>query len=207
MLGLLLALSVDAQKIARLGQVPYSTQVPTNTPSGVDPQVWFNTSNHKFYTYTGSGWAAMQRNTPSAYGELSMSNDSVTLSFAATTALPVENLTTGPVNLFSVVSDSVLKYNGPNQGTFKLSYSACLRFTEANNVFSTYLQNGSTQLLRSRSRVTVGTATSTMYNVSGQVVTTLTPGDTVRLMMVPSTHTGTDSAIVKEANIEIVQIQ
>ena len=203
---LLFSFSISAQKIDRWGPIPYSKQVPTKTPKVTDSQVWYNTTNSTFSIYdrTNAEWDDLQT-TGISYGEMSISNDTTSLSFAATTALPVEELTVGLIEGFTMLSDSALRWDGAT-ANFMLHYHASVSFAEAANILNAYPVIGTTPVYRARSRQTA-TLTADRVNLSGSSLITLTQGQTVRLMFVPSAHTGTDALTIYECGLSLTQLK
>lgn len=206
--GLLLCLAtvVEAQKISRWGMIPYSTQIPTGKPTLIESQVWFCTTTGLLYTYNRSTAAWESVANKARYAEYSISNDTTSISFAATTPAPVEELTAGPLNGFSMVSDSALLYNGLTAGTFLLNYSASVSFAEAANILNGYPLIGTTPVLRAKFRQTAALTTDRVQ-VSGTALITLTPGQTVRFAFFPTTHTGTDVLTIYEFNLNLTEIR
>lgn len=203
---LLFSFALSAQKIDRWGPIPYSKQVPTKTPKVTDSQVWYNTNTSTFSIYdrANAEWDDLQT-TGISYGEMSISNDTTSLSFAATTALPVEELTVGLIDGFTMLSDSALRWDGAT-AKFLLHYHATVSFAEAANILNAYPVIGTTPVYRARSRQTA-TLTADRVNLSGSSLITLTEGQTVRLMLVPSTHTGTDALTVYECGLSLTQLK
>lgn len=203
---LLFSFSLSAQKIDRWGPIPYSQKVPTKTPKVTDSQVWYNTntSTMSIYDRTNAEWDDLQT-VGISYGEMSISNDTTTLSFAATTALPVEELTVGLIEGFTMLSDSALRWDGAT-AKFLLHYHATVSFAEAANILNAYPVIGTTPVYRARSRQTA-TLVGDRVNLSGSSLVTLTSGQTVRLMFVPSTHTGTDALTIYECGLNLTQLK
>ncbi len=203
---LLFSFSLSAQKIDRWGPIPYSKQAPTKTPKLFESQVWYNTTNSTLSVYdrTNADWDDLQ-NTEFSYGEMSISNDTTSLSFAATTALPVKELTVGLIEGFTMLSDSALRWDGAT-AKFLLHYHATVSFAEAANIINAYPVIGTTPVYRARSRQTA-TLVADRVNLSGSSLITLTQGQTVRLMFVPSTHTGTDVLTVYECGLSLTQLK
>ena len=203
---LFFSFSLSAQKIDRWGPIPYSKQAPTKTPKVTDSQVWFNntTSTFSIYDRTNAEWDDLQT-VGIAYGEMSISNDTTTLSFAATTALPVEELTVGLIDGFTMLLDSALRWDGAT-AKFLLHYHATVSFAEAANILNAYPVIGTTPVYRARSRQTA-TLVADRVNLSGSSLITLTQGQTVRLMFVPSTHTGTDALTIYECGLSLTQLK
>lgn len=200
------AFHADAQRVSRTAPIDYSTRVPVNTPSAIRSQLWYNTMTSKLYGYdTGTGeWGEYAK--VAAYGEISISNDTATLSFAGTTPAAIDEMTTGPyLSDFTFTNDSTLTYAGAAAGKFKISYSTSFSFAEA-GIMTGYVKVGSTIQYRTRFRQTVTTATSERLNAAGSCITTLTPGDVIRFVFAPGTHTGTDVLTVYEMNLNIQQI-
>lgn len=206
---LLFSVSLSAQKIDRWGPIPYSKQAPTKTPKVTDSQVWYNTTTSKFSTYdrANAEWdiVATAQDIETSYAEMSISNDTTTLSFAATTALPVEELTVGLIEGFTMLSDSALRWDGAT-ANFLLHYHATVSFAEAANILNAYPVIGTTPVYRARSRQTA-TLVGDRVNLSGSSLITLTTGQTVRLMMVPSAHTGTDALTIFECGLNLTQLK
>jgi len=197
--------TVSAQKIDRWGQVPYSGRVPTGDPKITEAQVWFNVGAGDLYTYnrnTGD-WSALARK--SAYAEMSISNDTSTISFAATTAAPIQDLTVGPISGFTMVSDSLLRYDGEVAAVFQVSFSGSILFAEAANIIRGYVEVNGTEQTRARFRQTMTLVTEN-ETVAGSALLTLNPGALVRFMFVPSTHTGTDILSIYQFNLNLVQV-
>lgn len=200
------ALAVNAQQVKNWGMVPYGPVTPTVKPAVYDYHVFFNTTNSDLYTYnrTTKVWGAVAKQL--AYGEMSINNDTTSISFAATTAAPVEELTAGQLSGFTMVGDSALRYDGLAAGKFLVNYSASFSFAEAANIINGYPIINTTSFLRARFRQTA-TLTTDRVNVSGSGILTLTPGQTIRFMFVPSTHTGTDVLTVYEFNLNATQLR
>lgn len=203
---------LQAQKVDRWLTVPYSRSAPasTNKPATSEPQIWYNTTASMLYRYnrTTKTWDSYTTTTDAtkAYAEMSMSSDTCGLSFAATTALPVERVTAGLLSGFTMLSDSALRFDGAVAGVFRVSYSTTFSFGEAANIFNFYIIKNTTAQPRTEFKVTVATATAGRYTGAGGGLITLDPGDTVRLMAVPSAHTGTDLAVIRAANVNLVQV-
>ena len=203
----LTAFAAQSQSVARWGMIPYSSRVPTSDPAIHAAQVWYNTDNGTLYTYnrTTREWEAAAK--APAYGEISISNDTASISFAATTAAPIEDLTAGLLNDFSLVGDSAIRYDGEaTGGRFLLNYSTSVSFAEAANILNVYPIINTTAVLRCRSRQTAALTTDRV-EISGSCIVALAPDDTVRLMAVPSAHTGTDVLTIYEANLNLVQLK
>jgi hypothetical protein len=210
---LLSSFAANAQSISRWWSIPLSTRTPTNTPRiGSTTETWFKAGPGDFYTWsrTNSEW---QKNLNTgnlsdytAYGEISIANDTASISFAATTAVPVEELTSGLMSNFSMVSDSALEYTGDATGKFLINYSLTVSFAEAANIITAYPIINTTAVTRGRSRETV-TLTTDKDGIQGSCIVTLNPGDTVRLMVAPSAHTGSDVLTIFECNINVTQLR
>lgn len=194
--------TAEAQKVYSIWPIKYGRQDPTFSPRVGENHTWFNTNGGlKVFNRAEAAWEDVS--TQASYAEISISNDTSTISFAATTAAPLQDLTAGPLRGFSIVSDSVLKYNGAETAVFSINYSASISFAEASNIISGWVEvNGTTQL-RSRFRQTITTLTAEREMVSGTCLVTLPPGALIRFMMVPSAHTGTDVLTVYEFNLNI----
>lgn len=202
---LMLSFFAQAQRITRILPVPYSTRVPSNVPKAADSRLWFNTTNSKLYGFDWDTqeWAPYSKE--AAYGEISISNDTSTLSYAGTTPAAIGGLTSGPLSDFSITNDSTLTYDGAAAGLFRISYTASISFGEA-GIMTGYVKVGSTILYRTRFRQTVTTATTERLNVMGSCLYTLNPGDIIRVVFAPGTHTGTDVLTVYELNLNLEQV-
>lgn len=201
--------ALQAQKINWLHTVPHSASDPstTNKPTAAKPHLWVNTTDGTAHVYNREtkAWSELQT-TAASYGEMYIA-DTCALSFAATTALPLERLTAGVLSSdFTMVSDSVLKYTGTATKVFKADFSASLSFSEANNILSGYFIIGSTAQTKSRFKLTA-TTINERYVVSGTALISLSTNDTVRLMFVPSTHSGTDIITVRDGNINLTEVR
>lgn len=197
--------TATAQKVDRWGQVPYSGRVPTNTPKFSEAQIWLNTSAGDMYTYTRSTgeWNALAKQ--SSYAEMSISNDTSTISFAATTAAPIQDLTVGPISGFTMISDSLLRYDGAEAAVFQVGFEASIMFAEAANIIRGYVEVNGTEQTRARFRQTT-TLTTENETVAGSALVTLNPGALIRFMFQPSTHTGTDVLTIYQFNLNLVEI-
>ena len=200
------AFVADAQKVDTRVLLPQSSRTPTARPKLSESHLWFNTTNSDLYKYdrTTLLWSTVQ--TTPTYGEMSISNDTSTISFAATTPAPIEDLTIGQASGFTMVSDSVLKYNGTEAKVFRINYSACLSFAEAANIINGYIEVNGTANERTRFRQTITTLTAEREMVSGCALVSLNPGALIRFMFVPSTHTGTDVLTIYQFNLNAVQV-
>jgi hypothetical protein len=201
----LLYTATQAQSIKFWGMIPYSVSVPTNNPSATGAHIWYDQTRNDLFIYdrTHREWAALAK--APAYGEISLSNDTSSLSFAATTALPVEDLTAGLMNDFSLVGDSALRYNGYRTKVFRVNYSATVQFAEAANTIFMYVDLSGTPALRSRQRQTLALTTD-KGNIAGSCIVSMSTGQTLRLMTAPTAHTGTDIALIVEANLNVEQL-
>jgi len=199
--------SVAAQQIKFLQPLPHRTVDATVKPSFAKPHVSVNmeTGTLQVYSRNDAAWSDVQTVGSNAYGEMYIA-DTCAMSFAATTALPIERLTGGLLQDFVMVSDSVLKYTGADTKVFRVSYSVSLSFSEANNILSGYVIIGSTAQTKSRFKVTA-TTINERYVVSGSALISLAQNETVRVMLVPSAHTGTDIITVRDGNINIVEVR
>lgn len=197
--------NAEAQKIDTRVLLPQSKRAPVTAPKIADPQVWFNTTSGDLYTYRRSTaeWRAVA--TQPAYAEMSISNDTSTISFAATTAAPIQDLTVGPVSGFTMVSDSVLQYDGDVAAVFRISYSSSILFAEAANIIRGYVEVNGSESTRTKFRQTMTLVTENEM-VSGTALVMLNPGALVRFMFQPSTHTGTDILTIYQFNLNIVQV-
>jgi len=128
---LCLAPTLSAQKINRWLPVTYSNRVPVNSPTLTESHLWFNATNSTLYGYdrATAGWSAMSKK--AAYGEMSISNDTSTLSFTNTTPAAIGGLTAGATSDFTLTTDSTLRYDGATAGVFRATYSASISFAEA----------------------------------------------------------------------------
>lgn len=202
---LLFAANLAAQKIDRYLPISYSQRDPVNAPKVHASQLWFNTATSGLWKYdrTAGRWEDMDSQ---AYAEMGISNDTLSISFAATTADTLEGLTSGSLSGFTHNAEGgVLTYTGTQSKTFLVMYSASYTFAEAVPVWA-YLQVSGTAKLLSRTRALPATAGNTV-SVSGQTIVTLAPGQTVSLFFVPTAHTGTDALTVYECNVSLTEIK
>jgi len=197
--------TAEAQTIQRWGMIPYSKPAPTGNPKVAESQLQYSTNFSSLYRYNRltARWEALS--SKSAYGEMSISNDTSTISFTNTTALPIQDLTAGPLSGFSMVSDSVLRYDGFESKVFRVSYSATFQFAEAANLIRGYVEVNGTQNARTAFRQTT-TLTTENETVGGTALITLAPGALVRFMFFPSTHTGTDILTIPNFNLNIEEV-
>lgn len=204
--ALSMAVGMQAQKINFLHPVPHRSALPNNAPTFAKPHLEVNqlTGTVSVYSRNDREWSTLQK-TGADYGEMYIA-DTCAMSFAATTALPIERLTAGTLSGFTMVSDSVLRYDGTEAKVFQALFNGSISFSEANNILSGYFIIGTTAQTKSRFKTTAVTLNA-RYNVTGSALLTLSPGDTVRFMLVPSTHTGTDVITVRDGNIALVEVR
>lgn len=198
----------SAQKVYWKIPVDYLKQEPTHTttiPGAKDSKLKYYSND--LYIYDNSDLVYRKMAKAPYYAEMSISNDTSTVTFAGTTATVLQDLTAGPVSGFTMVSDSLLRYDGNTSGTFRVEYSASLSFTEAANIINGYVHVNGVEVPRSKFRQTVTTANTERINVAGSFITTLAPDALVRFMLVPSTHTGSDDILVYQFNLNIVQLR
>lgn len=202
---LCLAPTLSAQKINRWLPVTYSNRVPVNSPSLIESHLWFNATNSTLYGYdrATAEWSAMSKK--AAYGEMSISNDTSTLSFTNTTPAAIGGLTAGPTSDFTLTTDSTLRYDGATAGVFRANYSASISFAEV-GIMTGYIKVGTSIVYPSRFRQTITTLTTERNNVGGTALITLNPGDVLKVVFAPGTHTGTDVLTVYECNLNLVQV-
>lgn len=183
--------------------VTYSKYAPVKAPKSGASNLWFNTSNSSLYRYVkDAGWENL--NAPS-HAEFGISNDTLSISFAATTADTLQGMTAGSLSGFTLSSDGgVLTYGGARAKTFLVNYSASFTFAEA-VVVSSYLVRSGTIIYPTKTRV-LGATAGNMVSVSGTAIVSLSPGQTLSLFFVPGTHTGTDALTVYEANVTLTQL-
>lgn len=200
------ALFATAQKVNYRLPISYSTVNPSIVPTASKSVFWYNTATRTLWHYDRTpGVVAWVEYNSRAYAEVGISNDTLSISFAGTTADTLEGMTAGSVSGFTVNADGLLVYSGPHTKKFLATYSASFTFAEAVPVWAYLVQSGTSKLL-SRTRALPATAGNTV-NVSGQTILTLTTGQTVSLFFVPTAHTGTDALTVYEANISLVEIE
>lgn len=194
-----------SQTAARWGMVPYGKPVPYSNPKLAESQLWYSTNESNLYGYNRltARWEAYAQK--SSYGEMSISNDTSTISFAATTAAPIQDLTAGPLSGFSMVSDSVLRYDGYEARTFSINYSATILFAEAANIITGYVEVNGSQSTRTKFRQTQTLVTEN-ETVGGTALVTLQPGALIRFMFQPSAHTGTDILTIYQFNLNVVEV-
>lgn len=197
--------TVEAQKVDTRVLIPQSKRVPTTDPKLWESHLWMNTTTSDLSKFNRSTqeWEVVQ--TTPTYGEMSISNDTSTISFAATTAAPIEDLTVGLASGFSMVSDSVLRYDGEEAKVFRISYSGSILFAEAANIIRGYVEVNGTEQTRTKFRQTM-TLTTENETIAGSALVTLNPGARIRFMFQPSTHTGTDILTIYQFNLNVVQV-
>lgn len=196
---------VQAQKVDFRLPISYSKQNPSLVPTAAKSAFWYNTETGILWRYdkTAAAWVEYQSR---AYAEMGISNDTLSISFAGTTADTLEGFTSGSLSGFTHNSEGgVLTYSGPHSKKFLATYSASFTFAEAVPVWA-YLQVSGSAKLLSRTRALPATAGNTV-NISGQTILTLTTGQTVSLFFVPTTHSGTDALTVYEANVTLTEIE
>lgn len=201
------ALSMTAQKVDFRLPITYSKQNPSIVPNASKSVFWYNTATRVLWHYDRTpGVVAWVEYNSRAYAEMGISNDTLSISFAGTTADTLEGLTSGSLSGFTHNSEGgVLTYSGPHTKKFLVNYSASFTFAEAVPVWAYIVQSGTAKLL-SRTRALPATAGNTV-NVSGQTIVTLTTGQTIALFFVPTAHTGTDALTVYEANVTLTEIE
>lgn len=201
------AVFVQAQKVDFRLPITYSKQNPAQVPTASKSVFWYNTATRVLWHYDRTpGITAWVEYNSRAYAEMGISNDTLSISFAATTADTLEGLTSGSLSGFTHNSEGgVLTYTGVHTKTFLVNYSASFTFAEAVPVWA-YIQVSGTAKLLSRTRALPATAGNTV-NVSGQTIVTLTTGQTVALFFVPTSHSGTDALTVYEANVSLIEIE
>ena len=199
-----------AQRVDYLHPVKYSKRDPVNAPKAWEGHVWYNTLTGVIWKYdrVGANWeneSDWQR-TP-YYGEMSISNDTSTISFSNTTPAPIQDLTVGPANGFEIVSDSVLEYTGLVDGVFQINYTACISFAEAANIITGYVEVNGSQLPRRAFRQTITTLTTERETVNGTALVSLEPGDLIRFMFAHGSHTGTDVLTIYQFNLNLAELK
>lgn len=203
--SVLFAVSATAQKVDFRQPISYSKVNPVNVPSASKPAFWYNTATGILWRYDKASAAWVEYDSR-AYAEMGISNDTLSISFAATTPDTLEGLTSGSLSGFTHNSEGgVLTYTGLTAKKFLLTYSASFTFAEAVPVWAYIVQSGTSKLL-SRTRALPATAGNTV-NVAGNTIVTLTTGQTISLFFVPTAHTGTDALTVYEANVSLVEIE
>lgn len=208
---LMLALTwstVSAQRVKNRFQVDYLRQTPDaalTVPRANENMLKYYSNN--LYAYNTVELAYQRFAKVPAYAEMSISNDTSTITFAGTTATVIQDLTTGPKSGFTLISDSLLRFDGNATGVFRVSYSASMSFTEAANIINGFVQVNGTEAPRSKFRQTITTASTERVNVAGSFIVSLAPDALIRFMFQPSTHTGSDDLLVYQFNLNIVQLE
>lgn len=199
------ALFASAQKIDFKQPISYSKVNPSKVPTASQSHFWYNTATGVLWRYdkAETAWVEYQSR---AYAEMGISNDTLSISFAATTPDTLEGMTAGNLSGFTLNSDGdLLTYTGATTKKFLLTYSASFTFAEAVPVWAYIVKSGTVQYM-SRTRVLPATAGNTV-NVSGTSIVSLSQGQTIALFFVPTTHSGTDALTVYEANVSLVEIE
>lgn len=195
----------EAQTISSKQPVAYSASNPSAAPNGSRPQqLWFNTETGILYAWDKSALAWYRQNND-YYGEMGITDDTLTLAFAAVTADTLEGLTAGQLHGFSLGGDHSLIYTGTRQGRFLLNYSVSFTFAEAGTLTS-YVKQNTTVVNRSRRRQIVATA-GNVVTVSGECILTLSTNDKVSLWFFPTAHTGSDDLTVYECGVTLTQLR
>lgn len=199
------AVAVNAQKIDFKQPINYSKVNPAKVPTAAQPAFWYNTATGVLWNYdkTAAAWVEYLSR---SYGEMGISNDTLSISFTDTTPDTLEGFTSGSLSGFTHNSEGgILTYTGARTKTFLATYSASFTFAEAVPVWAYLVQSGTNKLL-SRTRALPATAGNTV-SVSGQTIVTLATGQTLALFFAPTTHSGTDALTVFEANVTLVEIE
>lgn len=201
-------LSVEAQKVDALHPVKYSKKDPVVAPKSWEGHLWFNTTTSHLFKYnrTEKNWEDEDQWLGLSYGEMSIANDTSTISFTNTTALPIQDLTAGPLKNFTMVSDSVLQYDGARTAVFSVNYSAVISFAEAANLVRGYVEIDGSQNTRTAFRQTM-TLTTENETVGGTALVSLAPGALIRFMFFPGTHTGTDVLTIPNFNLNLTEVK
>lgn len=196
--------TMEAQKVYQIWPIKYGREDARSTPRVGENHLWFNTNNGlQAYDREEEAWEDVS--TQSSYAEMSISTDTSTISFTNTTALPIEDLTAGPMSGFTRVSDSLLRYDGAETAVFSVNYSAVIGFAEAANLIRGYVDVNGSQATRTAFRQTL-TLTTEFETVGGTALVSLAPGALIRFMFFPSTHTGTDVLTIPNFNINFVEV-
>ena len=194
-----------AQTVSKTVGTAYSTQNPSAPPNNSRPQqLWFNTETSILWAWDKSA-STWYRQNNDYYGEMGITDDTLTLSFAAVTPDTLEGLTAGQLHGFSLGGDHSLIYTGTRQGRFMLNYSVSFTFAEAGTLTS-YVKQNTTVVNRSRRRQIVATA-GNVVTVSGECILTLSTNDKVSLWFFPTTHTGSDDLTVYECGVTLTQLR
>lgn len=197
--------AAEAQKTYNIWPIKYGRAVPSFTPRLNENHTWYNTTRSRLSLYNRISEEWEDVSTKASYAEMSISNDTSTISFTNTTALPIEDLTAGPMSGFTRVSDSLLRYDGAETAVFRVSYSATIGFAEAANLIRGYVDINGSQATRTAFRQTV-TLTTEFQNVGGTALVSLAPGSLIRFMFFPSTHTGTDVLTIPNFNLNFTEV-
>ena len=194
-----------AQKVDFRLPISYSKVNPSLVPSASKSAFWYNTATGVLWRYDKAS-AAWVDYSGGSYAEMVIENDTLSISFAGTTADTLEGMTAGSTSGFTLNADGgILTYNGDVVKRFLLTYSTTFTFAENANIVRSYIAQNGSAVLKTRARRTITTAGDNA-NTSGNCVLTLSPGDTVGLFFVPSTHTGTDALTVYEVSVSLVEI-
>jgi len=199
------ALFAAAQKVDFRLPISYSKQNPTLVPSAARSAFWYNSATGVLWRYdkTAAAWTEYQSR---AYAEMGISNDTLSISFAGTTADTLEGMTSANLSGFTLSTDGgVLTYTGTETKRFLVNYSVSFTFAEAVVVSAYLVKSGTIQYL-TKTRNLGATAGNTV-NSAATAIITFTPGQTLSLFFVPATHTGTDALTVYEANVSILEIK
>lgn len=198
-------LSLKAQKVDFKQPISYSKLNPTKTPTAAQSAFWYNTATGVLWRYdkTTAAWVTYEDQN---YAELTISNDTLSISFAGTTPDTLEGFTASNLSGFTLDTDGgVLTYTGTETKKFLLTYSVSFTFAEA-VVMNAYIQKSGSIVYPTRTRNLPATAGNTV-NSAATAIITLTAGQTVSLFFVPVTHTGTDALTVYEAGVTLVEIK
>jgi hypothetical protein len=195
----------QAQTISKTVGTAYSTQNPSAAPNGSRPQqLWLNTETGILWAWDKSARAWFRQNND-LYGEMAISDDTLTLAFAAVTADTLEGFTAGQLHGFSLGGDHSLIYSGDRQGRFLVEYSVSFTFAEAGTLTS-YLKQNTDIVYKSRRRQIVSTAGNNVTS-SASCILVLNPGDKLSLWFFPTTHTGSDDLTVHEGGVTVTQLR
>ena len=183
--------------------IPYTKQNPTTAPKVSQSKFLYNTETGVLWQYRNGAWT---KHNEQSYASMVISNDTLSISYAGTTADTLEGMTSGGLSDFTLDADGgTLTYTGALTKTFKVNYSTSFTFAEASVVFAYMVKNG-TIVYPTRTRNLPATA-GNMVNSAGQGIITLSTGNTVGLFFVPGTHTGTDVLTVYEANVILEELK
>ena len=197
--------TLEAQKVYRTFETKYGKGDPVFSPRENENHQWFNTTNSKFSLYNRTEAAWEHVSTKADYAEMSISNDTSTISFAATTPAVLQDLTAGPISGFTMISDSLLRYDGLETAVFSVSYSSSISFAEAAGLINMYVEVNGTENKRTHVRQST-TLTTEKESISNSALISLSPGALVRVMVVPATHTGTDIFTAFEFNLNLREV-